>query len=296
MKYIVSILFVVTMASCTTIKSLEKIQIPKGTYLVKLQSENVKVETIVDTADISISYFQIYTTNDLCSATIDISESKTEIEILDTSKIDKLKKISTNKNLNLEDDTKFKIPYQLQYKGKLEEIAKDSVGLYINKDTKGGVLSIGEKFKYWKIETIEQAITIPFKIRPRLNERPYELTTGINAGFAYGLKWDWNNTRSIFKNSNKNRIGYKNQTKSLVLSPFIGLAANALNTANTNNELENSRNILGVNYGFTVVVGINRFDFGVAVGKDFGFGDVVDSWVYQNETWYGLVLGLELFD
>ena len=119
MKYIVSILFVVTMASCTTIKSLEKIQIPKGTYLVKLQSENVKVETIVDTADISISYFQIYTTNDLCSATIDISESKTEIEILDTSKIDKLKKISTNKNLNLEDDTKFKIPYQLQYKGKL---------------------------------------------------------------------------------------------------------------------------------------------------------------------------------
>lgn len=148
-----------------------------------------------------------------------------------------------------------------------------------------------EKLIYYEISPVFQAISIPFKYVPKENGLPYQVSTAVNTGFAYGWKFGRNSfTRTYFGNKFLNTV---KRQYSITPGFFAGPTTVKLTPASTNNYISSDRTVLGWNVGVMAVIGVGKFNIGFATGWDDAWGGEGNQWIYDGSQWYGLVLALD---
>lgn len=164
----------------------------------------------------------------------------------------------------------------------------------------------GDKLVYWKGQFVSQAVSIPIKYRfPTTKwgaDFPYDAETDFNAGYAFG----WQQTRVKAYFIYHQRAGeaidfdtYKlhERTISFSWAGFVGPVTQTLGGDNTGNTIAGERNVLGYSAGGLVVLGVNRFNFGLALGYDDLFGKTIGNrWAYDRRPWLGFVVALDFVE
>ena len=149
------------------------------------------------------------------------------------------------------------------------------------------------RFCYMEMSPVFQGVTIPFKIRPRLNSKTYySIETGVSAGFAVGYKFKHIN----FKNQYfTNGEFMKTHSTSFTLAPsgYAGLSSITLSPETTRDNIDYSRTAIGLNTGLMFVGGVNKFNLGFGMGWDFALSSEGKHWHYQGRPYYGIIIGLE---
>ncbi len=191
-------LIILFCTSCTLNKSLSIVNLPKGTRLVKASGKTVNGERAYEA--------KVYQTNKKTDASIEIEDDDISIKIFNFNDLDLKETVRIPTDLDLKDDADYNLPYKLLYSESLSDNILDTTLLYSIEPHRGDEYFIGEKYSYTSSQFIFQPITIPFKFRSALNDLPYEVTTGINAGLASGIRWRSSSVKPIFQNTGKKMI------------------------------------------------------------------------------------------
>jgi len=153
-----------------------------------------------------------------------------------------------------------------------------------------------DKLKYFDTKPVFQALTIPLRIRPKLDRSryldsfPQQAETGVNVGLSFGWKFSHN-----IYNVNKNILGQNLNSYSLIPGIFLGLSTADLSKAKTRNpSIDFDRKAAAVTAGGYLMMGINNINLGIAWGTDFATGNGHRQWVYQGKGWYGVIVALDL--
>jgi hypothetical protein len=152
-------------------------------------------------------------------------------------------------------------------------------------------------FKYLEIKPVYQALSIPFKLRPKLNDTIKSVASAsFNVGITAGLKFTHNVYKKVYFEDKGKQTFLNNYTKKLSFSPgwFLGPTVIDLKAANTNNIIKKDRSVAGLTTGAFIVVGYNEFNLGLAAGWDLGLNEAGKSWIYHKKPWVGFVLAIDL--
>lgn len=153
------------------------------------------------------------------------------------------------------------------------------------------------KTKFWFEErkVVLQAISIPLKIRSRVNANgsyaaiPSNTETGVNIGFLAGPRISWNRFRPT-----TNIFGQQTAKYSVTGGLFLGTGAADLSTTLTRPVITTGRKAPMISFGFSIVLGFNSFNIGYSCGWDHAVGPDASSWVFQGKMWNGIVVALDL--
>ncbi len=136
-------------------------------------------------------------------------------------------------------------------------------------------------------------LTALLKIRPEIkNGLPIQLNTNFNGNVYVGHRTDIYHIK--YK---KNPLDiYKRQINHIGLSGglFLGLGNTALNPSTTNNAITTEYDGLVLQKGIAGIVAINKLTVGLSMGFDNLLDENKHTWLYQNKSWFGLMLGLNL--
>lgn len=135
------------------------------------------------------------------------------------------------------------------------------------------------------------AITIPFAVRPSLNDTiGNKITTDLKVGASFSFNYN----REAFKNR---RIEAKRSTKGISMGIGFGFSKVTLDKSSTSLSKEPYKEsedglALFVNPG----IGVNLRGFQVALfyGWDIGLTENVDDWNYNKKPYWGIGLGIDL--
>jgi hypothetical protein len=132
-------------------------------------------------------------------------------------------------------------------------------------------------FCKWKNYNFSSGImTIPFKLRPKIDTIEFNVTTDITLGGYFGL------TKRIST--------YKRYY--ITLPATLGLSYINVTNNNTSNIIKD--NATGVVPGFTwssgIIFQLEDFNIGFVLGQDFASG-VGDKWIYNGKLWYSFAIG-----
>lgn len=146
------------------------------------------------------------------------------------------------------------------------------------------------KLAYFDTKPVIQALTIPLKIRPALNDAvPSQAETSFNVGVAFG----WKFTHNVY-DSRKNIFGQNTNRYSLSPGIFLGTGATDLKAANTDPSIQIERKAALITTGGFVMVGFNSINFGYAFGGDFATGSKSKDWLYQGKMWHGVIFAIDI--
>lgn len=152
-------------------------------------------------------------------------------------------------------------------------------------------------FRYLEIKPVYQALTIPFKIRPKLNDSTKSAASNsFNVGITAGVKFTHNVYRKIYYEDSGKKTFSNHYTKKISLSPglFIGPAVIDLKASNTNNIVKKDRSVPGLTTGAFIVLGFNELNFGMSMGWDIGLDNTSKNWMYNKKPWIGFVLAIDI--
>jgi hypothetical protein len=214
-------------------------------------------------------------------------------KVLGNAEFSKADTIENLKSKVFDNDVLYVFPKNYEFKDKAIKLKEYKSIDYI----------VGGKFIYKTSKSVFQAVSIPFKIRPKKESTPYQVSTGVNIGFAYGIQ----NTRHTYKKTyhytgNKandpsmkdlSPIHQRTSSVSFTYAPVLGLTTVSLTKENTNDTVAEDRTVLGANVGALALLGINQLNLGLAVGIDYGFGSKAKEWIYQGDPWLGIVVALD---
>ncbi|MFD2246450.1 hypothetical protein [Pontibacter ruber] len=135
-------------------------------------------------------------------------------------------------------------------------------------------------------------ITVPFKFRPAKGDEPHQLNTTFNAALAAGFRSDRYTYKKVtlapgVQKRDRFHSGYGG-------SLFLGAGTVLVRNAFIQNALPHDYDGLVVYYGGSLVLGLGRFNTGIALGFDLLTDKYAKQWLYQNEPWIGAVLGVKL--
>jgi len=297
-QFIVLFCLILIASSCSTNRTLNQAKFKNGTKLIKgFERDKGYASDVIE------NYFIVYESQRSAVGSIDLKEDKIRVSINDQSKIDSITTITATKNIGLELEPKFRLGNRFTYYSELNKHGLNLIHLdtiqskKLNIDTiqesLNGSYSFCDKIVYFEDNVVYQTLTIPFKFRRAIADKPKRLSTNFNAGFALGYQRDKTTIKPIYKNIDQTMVGYDKTNFAYSLSPFIGLTSISLNSENTNQSILIEQNVLGVNFGGVMVFEVNSFNIGFAIGWDYGL-DNSSSWDYQGECWTGLVLGIDL--
>ena len=119
-------------------------------------------------------------------------------------------------------------------------------------------------------------MTIPFKLRPKIDTTEFNLTTDITLGGYFGLTKRISATKRYY----------------ITIPATLGLSYINVNNNNTSNLP--SENTIGVVPGITwstgLVFQLEDFNIGFVLGKDYA-SSVGDKWLYNKKIWYSFAIG-----
>lgn len=135
------------------------------------------------------------------------------------------------------------------------------------------------------------ALTIPFAIRPALNDTTKAtVTTDLNAAFFIRRSWNY----QTFKNR---RIKAKSSSKGVSMGLVVGFGQVTLTPQNTdldNNPLTSNRDGMSIFAGPAIAFNLFGAQLAVAYAWDFGIGADSRKWNYHKEGFVGIGLGIGL--
>lgn len=143
-------------------------------------------------------------------------------------------------------------------------------------------IKLSDFYKYYKVEYaryesqfIFGGLTVPFRIRPSIDDYPSSIFNGdFNVGAYAGM-------RAAFGD----RFGIS----------FIGsLGLSSLNQNASNNKGikdTTSQSMFALTYGVGFVFDwAKKFQLGAVIGRDNGFDKLSTTYIYQNRTWFAISL------
>lgn len=121
-------------------------------------------------------------------------------------------------------------------------------------------------------------LTLPFKLRPRLADKEFQITTDVTIGAYLGIRKRLSKKSDIF-----------------VTVPFsLGLSYINLNNNTTSAEAsessEDGRIVPGITWASGFMIQIERFNLGFLFGRDYA-SQVGNDWLYHDRTWYSFGIG-----
>lgn len=149
-----------------------------------------------------------------------------------------------------------------------------------------------ESVRYTDSRPVLQGLSIALKVRPEVtgaDALPRTAEAGFNPALAWGYQYRWNRY-TVSKNAFGNNVSSLSATGGL----FAGVSAVGLKSSNTRGPDLVDRGVPAASVGVFGLLGFDRIHVGVAVGIDHGFGDRAGDWLYQDEVWYGVSVGLDL--
>ncbi|CAM3821451.1 hypothetical protein MUGA111182_11540 [Mucilaginibacter galii] len=157
---------------------------------------------------------------------------------------------------------------------------------------KTGIKSYNDSFIYGDTKFGLQALTIPLKFRGSVGDgvlNPATVETGINIGFAPGVKF----TRNVFNPASK-IMGKNLNQYSITTGLLLNLGATDLKKVSNAPGILSDRKGVTLTYGTYVMFGINNINFGYAVGFDKLTGNKDAQWVYNGKLWHGVIVSLDV--
>lgn len=273
-------------------QEMGKVTLKEGTILYKIRNGDA-----LKNEDVSEIYLEKYTIPNKTLAFIQYVKNTPIIKI---SSIPSPKKCllpyQLANTISVDALPGFRLPYAFEYNSVIGKMTKiDSLSGFMT-DVKScqtsDVYCIGETFKFKELSSKLQALTIPFKRRPKFEESFATISTGVNIGVGYAIKFMTKKYKPYSLSSQSSPIGYVLKTFSYTLSPFIGLNKIELKPENTNpNRIEN-KDTFGMSLGAVVSLGLNGVDLGLGLGMDYGLAKDAKNWNYQGKPWLGFVVGI----
>jgi len=156
--------------------------------------------------------------------------------------------------------------------GKILCIAKEE----FDKISKDPIFSVSFK-RLRNYQITAGQLTLPFKLRPKINETKFQMTTDVTIG-AYG---------GIRKRISKRSPTYLTIPAVLGLT-FININENT--TTNTGAADIKSGITPGWTWSTGLVIETNRLNLGFVLGKDYASG-YAEDWIYHNKIWYSFAIG-----
>lgn len=285
------------LSSCATNMTLNQVKLKKGTKLINhYENDNMDKKRL--------NGLIVYETKEGAIASIKLEEDKIRVSINKKSDLNVVDTISIITDLDIDPESELRLANSFAYYSKLKKLGlkikdidlmQDGVEDldYFEKDLNGAYI-IAKKLVYTDNKPVFQTLTIPFKFRFANNDKPGEVSTGFNAGIAWGYQWNLTKIKPIYSVNDNLMKGYNKKEISFSLSPFAGLNAVKLNKDNTGDVVTTEKNVLGISLGVVGVVSVNKFNIGLAGGVDYGLDEDAQNWDHQGQCWAGLVLGLDL--
>lgn len=120
-------------------------------------------------------------------------------------------------------------------------------------------------------------LTLPFKLRPKLGETNFQMTTDVTVGAYGGIR---------------KRISNYSPTY-LTIPVVLGLSfinVNENTTTNTGTADFKSGITPGWTWATGIVIQTNRLSLGFVFGRDYASG-YAEDWIYHDKTWYSFGIG-----
>jgi len=297
-----------TLFSCAASKNKrETVSLNKGTKLLKIMDDPAYPN--------SHQSIVIYDLTESLKADIFNKTSGIEINITEPEKLPTPSfpgfRIQNDKVKKYKDEGMYRFAYKYEYDGLLKTSNFYS-NLYENTKQEGN-LQHGKSEKYWDLELLNGALTIPFKFRQavfepdrffldaetltktrvRLDAVP---STSFNAGYIFGFGSALKTYRPVYNESSNKLVDIDTRLFRASGGLFIGLTTIGLNDRNiVDVPFRRDRTVFGATYGAAFLITYNNFTVGIATGRDRPFDQLFDKWIYHKEWWYGITFGLDIF-
>lgn len=189
-----------------------------------------------------------------------------------------LKKLSTN----FSDDTINKLLEEISTLNEHYELKGiDDLRIAIDREeferlkNSGSILNFySTKLKYGTSAT--GVLTVPFKLRPKIDT----LNTSITTDVTLGAFWGW-----------KSRISH--YSENYLIFPVISGGLSYINVSNneTSNISDESADLVpGITWSVGAVLDLKGFNIGFVLGRDYA-SKVGNDWIYHGRTWYSFSIG-----
>lgn len=165
-------------------------------------------------------------------------------------------------------------------------ILKDTLSYTFNRVKNGKLLAIPLSslenivkkpvYDLWQLKPAVGQLTLPFKLRPKLDTTEFQMTTDVTVGGFVGPKFRISRRNPVF----------------LTIPATLGLTFININDNTTSKEASGSPSgiVPGVSWSVGVVTEINKFNIGIVTGQDYA-SSVGDDWIYQGEFWLSFAIG-----
>ena len=134
-------------------------------------------------------------------------------------------------------------------------------------------------------------ITIPFKYRPTSEGFPRQLTAEANGSGFIGWRLD---RFKVLHRQTPHGVKTYRLHKGISFGAFGGIGAATITPWTTNYQTQDEYTGFVLTRGLAVLVGVNSLTFGVGLGWDYLTDRDKAIWIYQNEPWLGITIGLNL--
>lgn len=135
-------------------------------------------------------------------------------------------------------------------------------------------------------------LTIPIKYRFPSKGFPRQLNANLNGGFYLGYRKDL-----YILNYAVSPIGISTRSVTHLgfsAGGFLGLGNTFISQYMTGGAVQSEYDGVVFNKGFAAIVALNHFTAGLAIGWDRLLDRNRQYWIYNDKTWVGIVLGLNL--
>lgn len=134
-------------------------------------------------------------------------------------------------------------------------------------------------------------LTAPFKWRPAKPRLPAQLNPDFNGNVFVGYRVDRFRVHGI-----TTPVGIRQRVahEAVTVGAFGGVGATPLTPWTTNNMITDEYSGAVLTRGLAVMIGFHNHTAGLGVGWDYLTGRDKNIWIYQNEVWYGVTIGVNI--
>jgi len=143
-----------------------------------------------------------------------------------------------------------------------------------------GINCIYKSYKRKPFLTYGANLSLPFKLRTKVNNKNVSIETDITLGGFAGLKWRWSPTMNIYSSV-------------IISGGLVSIPINNDNVSGSQNVEEGK--IFGLYYSLGALLELSDFEFGFFWGFDRASGEIGKYWIYNNMPWLSFSIGYSFF-
>jgi len=158
-------------------------------------------------------------------------------------------------------------------------LRKDEFDNYVEENDLG-VNCIYKSYRQRPFFTYGAKLSLPFKLRTKVNNKNVAMETDITLGGFAGCKCRLSPTMNIY-------------TSVIFSGGLVSIPINSDNVSGIQN-VEDGK-IFGLYYSLGALVELSGFEFGFFWGFDSASGEIGKYWIYNNMPWFSFSIGYSFF-